>query len=76
MAARNKKFGGPDKFLGKSDQTKWMSFFLTVEGHPEFFNRLERMTGSRSGTGSGITFMDSSWEMSLIMRLSCLFLYS
>lgn len=67
LAARNPKFGCPDKFLGKIDQTKWMSFFLTVKDYPEFFSRLERMTGSKSGTGGGITFMDSGWEMSLVI---------
>lgn len=67
LAKRNKKFGNPDKFLGNIDKTKWMSFFLTVKDYPEFFNRLEKMTGSRSGTGGGITFMDSGWEMSLVI---------
>lgn len=67
LAARNKKFGNPDKFLGKIDQTKWMSFFLTVKDYPQFFDRLEKMTGSRRGTGGGITFMDSGWEMSLVI---------
>lgn len=56
-----------DKFLSHIDKTKWMSFFLTVEDYPEFFERLEKMTGSKSGTGGGITFMDSGWEMSLVI---------
>lgn len=67
LARRNKKFGNPDKFLGNIDKTKWMSFFLTVEGYPQFFDRLEKMTGSKRGTGGGITFMDSGWEMSLVI---------
>lgn len=67
LAKRNKKFGSPDKFLGNIDKTKWMSFFLTVEDYPEFFDRLEKMTGSKRGTGGGITFMDSGWEMSLVI---------
>ncbi len=67
LAKRNKKFGNPNKFLGQIDKTKWMSFFLTVNDYPEFFNRLEKMTGSKSGTGGGITFMDSGWEMSLVI---------
>ncbi len=45
---RNKKFGNPDKFLSHIDKTKWMSFFLTVEDYPEFFERLEKMTGTRA----------------------------
>lgn len=67
LAAKDKKFGNPEKFLGKIDQTKWMSFFLTVKDYPEFFNRLEEMTGSKSGTGGAITIMDSGWEISLVI---------
>lgn len=67
LAKKNIKFGNPDKFLNQIDKTKWMSFFLTVEDYPEFFERLEKMTGSKSGTGGGITFMDSGWEMSLVI---------
>jgi len=32
-----------------------------------FFNRLERMTGSKSGTGGAITFQDSGWEIYLVI---------
>lgn len=70
LAARHPKFGNPDKFLGKIDSshsTKWMSYFLTVENYPAFFERLEKLTGSRSGTGGGITFIDSGWGMSLVI---------
>lgn len=67
LAKKNSKFGNPDKFINSIDKTKWMSFFLTVQDYPEFFNRLEEMTGSKSGTGGGITFMDSGWEMSLVI---------
>lgn len=67
LAKKNEKFGHPEKFLGQIDKTRWMSYFLTVEGYPEFFNRLERMTGSKSGTGGAITFKDSGWEISLVI---------
>ena len=67
LAKRNEKFGHPKKFLGKIDQTKWMSYFVTVKDYPEFFRRLERMTGSKSGTGGIITVKDSGWEISLML---------
>ena len=67
LAKRNEKFGHPEKFLGKIDQTKWMSYFVTVKDYPEFFERLERMTGSQSGTGGIITVKDSGWEISLML---------
>ena len=44
-----------------------MRFFLTVKDYPEFFQRLERITGSRSGTGGAITLKDSPWEFSFVI---------
>ena len=67
LAKKHEKFGHPDKFLGKIDKTKWMSFFLTVEDYPEFFNRLEEMTGSKRGTGGAVTVKDSGWEFSFMV---------
>ena len=63
LAKKNEKFGHPEKFLGQVDKTKWMSFFLTVKDYPEFFERVEKMTGSKSGTGGCITIKDSSWDI-------------
>lgn len=67
LAKRNEKFGHPEKFLGQIDKTKWMSYFVTVKDYPEFFQRLERMTGSKPGTGGIITVQDSGWEISLML---------
>ena len=67
LAKRNEKFGHPEKFLGQIDKTKWMSYFVTIKDYPEFFERLERMTGSKSGTGGIITVKDSGWEISLML---------
>ena len=63
LAKKNEKFGHPEKFLGQVDKTKWMSFFLTVKDYPEFFERVEKMTGSKSGTGGCITIKDSNWDL-------------
>lgn len=67
LAKKHEKFGHPEKFISSIDKTKWMSFFLTVKDYPEFFQRLERMTGSRSGTGGAITLKDSPWEFSFVI---------
>lgn len=67
LAKKNEKFGHPEKFLDQIDKTKWMSYFVTVKDYPEFFRRLERMTGSKSGTGGCITMKDSGWEISLVL---------
>lgn len=56
-----------EKFIGPIDKTKWMSYFITIKDYPEFFQRLERLTGSKPGTGGCITVKDSGWEISLIL---------
>lgn len=67
LAKKHPKFGRPEKFLGQIDKTKWMSFFITVKDYPEFFDRLERMTGSKRGTGGCITVKDSGWNISFFV---------
>lgn len=64
LAKKNEKFGHPEKFIGQIEKTKWMSFFPTIKGYPEFIRRIEKMTGSPAGTGGCITIMDSGWDMS------------
>ena len=64
LAKKDAKFGHPEKFLGQIDKTKWISFFPTVKGYPEFFKRIERLSGSPAGTGGLMTFKDSNWDMS------------
>ncbi len=67
LAKRHEKFGHPEKFLRRIDKTKWMSYFVTVKDYPEFFERLEKNTGSKPGTGGCITVKDSGWEISLVL---------
>ena len=67
LARKNEKFGHPEKFLGQVDKTKWMSYCVTVKDYPEFFQHLEKMTGSKAGTGGCITIKDSGWEISLVL---------
>lgn len=64
LANKNEKFGHPEKFIGQIDKTKWVSFFPTIKGYPEFFNRLEKMSGSKAGTGGAVTILDSNWDIS------------
>lgn len=66
LAAKHEKFGHPEKFIGPIDKTKWISYFITVKDYPEFFDRAERMTGSKRGTGGCITMKDSGWEISMV----------
>ena len=67
LAKKHEKFGHPEKFIGPIDKTKWMSYFVTIKDYPEFFERLEKLTGSKPGTGGCITMKDSGWEMSLVL---------
>ncbi|WP_300558334.1 oleate hydratase [Companilactobacillus sp.] len=64
LAKKDEKFGHPEKFLGQIDKTKWISFFPTVKGYPEFFKRIERLSGSPAGTGGLMVFKDSNWDLS------------
>ncbi len=64
LAKKDIKFGHPEKFLGQIDKTKWISFFPTVKDYPEFFKRIEEMSGSPAGTGGLMTFKDSNWDLS------------
>ncbi len=68
LAKKDAKFGNPDNFLGMIDKTKWMSFFPTIKGYPQFVERLERLTGSKAGTGGAITLKDSSWDISFVLH--------
>ena len=68
LSGKNEKFGHPETFLGKIDKTKWISFFPTIKGYPQFVERLERLTGSKAGTGGAITLRDSSWDISFVLH--------
>ena len=61
LAKKDSKFGNPEVFINDIDTSKWVTFTLTIQDFPEFFARLEELTGSRAGTGSGITIRDSGW---------------
>ncbi len=67
LAKKHEKFGHPEKFIGPIDKTKWMSYFVTIKDYPQFFEKLEKLTGSKPGTGGCITMKDSGWEISLVL---------
>jgi oleate hydratase len=68
LAKKHEKFGHPEKFISNIEKTKWMSFFPTVKGYPQFVKRLEELTGSKAGTGGAISIKDSAWEIGLILH--------
>lgn len=68
LAKKHEKFGHPEKFISDIDRTKWMSFFPTIKGYPQFIEKLEELTGSKAGTGGAISIKDSSWELGFILH--------
>lgn len=68
LAKKHEKFGHPEKFIGDIDKTKWMSFFPTIKGYPQFIQKLEELTGSKAGTGGAISIADTAWEIGFILH--------
>lgn len=68
LAAKNAKFGNPEKFLGDLDKMTFTSYFATIKGYPQFIQKLEEMTGTKAGTAGAISIKDSNWEMGFILH--------
>ncbi len=68
LAKKHEKFGHPEKFISDIDKTKWISFFPTIKGYPQFIRKLEELTGSKAGTGGAISIKDSAWEIGFILH--------
>jgi len=57
--------GKPSTFTDYIDKSLWESFTVTCK-EPLFFNKMEKLTGNKPGTGGLVTFMDSNWLMSVV----------
>ena len=68
LAKKHEKFGHPEKFISDIDRTKWISFFPTIKGYPQFIQKLEGLTGSPAGTGGAVSIKDSAWEIGFILH--------
>jgi oleate hydratase len=66
LASRHADFGNPGVFNGKVDESKWLSFTVTLRD-PRFFALMEKFTGNQAGTGGLVTFTDSNWLMSVVL---------
>lgn len=66
IAAKDEAFGRPTVFADLVDQSKWMSFTVTLHD-PTFFEHMERFTGNAAGTGGLVTLTDSNWLMSVVL---------
>jgi oleate hydratase len=66
LAAQDASFGQPQVFCDHAEQSKWMSFTVTLKD-PSFFEYMENFTGNRPGTGGLVTITDSNWFMSVVL---------
>ncbi|MGN0298003.1 MAG: oleate hydratase [Lachnospiraceae bacterium] len=66
LAELDPKFGRPEKFISDIDKTKWLSFFPTITNFPEFYTRIEKLSGRPIGESGIISFPESNWDISYI----------
>ena len=66
LAEKHADFGHPEVFTRSIDESKWLSFTVTLND-PTFFGLVEAFTGNAAGTGGLVTFVDSSWLMSVVL---------
>jgi len=59
-------FGNPSNFYSRPKESNWLSFTVTLKT-TEFFDRLEKWSGNKAGTGALVTFKDSAWLMSIVV---------
>ena len=66
IAGMDESFGRPGAFCDNIEESKWMSFTVTLKD-PTFFEHMEAFTGNEAGTGGLVTFTDSNWFMSVVL---------
>jgi oleate hydratase len=66
LTEKHADFGRPDAFTRNIDESKWLSFTVTLND-PTFFRLMEAFTGNAAGTGGLVTFVDSSWLISIVL---------
>lgn len=66
LAARDPKFGKPEKFISDIDTTKWISFFPTITNCPAFYERIEKLSGRPIGSNGVFSFPESGWDISYL----------
>ena len=66
MAAGRAAFGRPSVFAGHVEESKWVSFTVTLHSEA-FLTRVRDITGNVPGEGGLITFPDSSWLASIVI---------
>lgn len=66
LATGRPEFGNPAAFNSSIAESNWESFTVTLHD-TAFFDKMEKFTGNRAGTGGLVTFKDSNWFMSIVL---------
>jgi oleate hydratase len=66
IAEDHPQFGHPKNFADHIEQSKWLSFTITLHD-PTFFQLIHDLTGNVPGEGGLITFPESSWLASIVL---------
>lgn len=66
IAAGRPEFGHPSVFADHIDESKWLSFTVTLHD-PVLFRLIRDLTGNVPGEGGLITFAESSWLASIVL---------
>lgn len=66
LAEGRPEFGNPYAFNSSIPESYWESFTVTLKDSV-FFDKMEKFSGNRAGTGGLVTFKDSSWFMSIVL---------
>jgi oleate hydratase len=72
LAIDRPEFGFPRVFDSRVDESKWLSFTVTLKD-PTFFMLMEQFTGDRTGSGGLVSITDSNWLMSVVLAYQPLF---
>ncbi|PLX26863.1 oleate hydratase [Candidatus Parcubacteria bacterium] len=64
LASKNFDFGNPRVFDDHEYRSNWMSFSITFK-NSLFFDKMEKLTGNKTGTSGGTTLKRSNWFMSI-----------
>lgn len=66
LAKGRPQFGNPAVFNSCIAQSCWESFTVTLKD-PAFFEQIINLSGNDAGSGTLVTFKDSSWLMSIVL---------
>lgn len=69
IAAKKPGLGNPSSFDDNIEGSKWESFTVTCQDS-RFFDLMEAFSRNKAGTGSLVTFKESSWLMSIVLAIN------